>query len=172
MTIPSRTQRDEAELRVQLRHDIVDALPTKSPAYRNLLDDRIEVVPVPSRVKLSIETIRSRTQRDEADRRVQLRHNLVDALSTKSPADQTLLDDQIEDVLVLSQEQLAVGRSQVEHNWTKPPADRALSNGQLAVVPVPNREKLAVESIQSQTHRDEAEHRVELRHGLINALST
>ena len=131
-----RTQRDETEHRAQLRHDLVDASSTKSPADRTLLNHRLEVVPVLSREQLSVESIRNRTQRDEEEHRAQPHHNLIDAVSTKSPA------------------------------------DRTLSHGHLAVVPVPSREKLAVESTLCRTQRDEAEHRLQLRHDLVDALST
>ena len=108
----------------------------KSPADRNLLSDQLEVVPVLSREQLSVEPIPSQTQRDEDEYRAQLRHDLVDAVSTNSPADRTLLNDQLE------------------------------------VVPVPSRELLAVESIPSGTQRGEAERRAQLRHDLVDAVST
>ena len=44
---PSRTQRDEEEHRAQPHHDLVDALPTKSPADLALLNDQLEVVSDP-----------------------------------------------------------------------------------------------------------------------------
>ena len=121
---------------IDSRVDHVDALPTKSPADRALLSDQLEVIPVPSREQLSVESTLSRSQRDEAEHRVQLRHGLVDPVSTKLPA------------------------------------DRVLSNGQLSVVPVPSREQIAVKSIPSRTQRDEEESRAQLRHDLVDALST
>ena len=62
-----------------------------------------------NRVQLSVESIQSRTQRDEEEHRAQLRYDLVDALSTKLPADRALLSDQLTVVSVPSREQLAVG---------------------------------------------------------------
>ena len=77
-SIPSRIQQGEAEHRSQLHHDLVDAFLTKSPADQALLNDQLEVVPVPSREQLAVESIPSRTQRGEAEHRVQLRHDLVE----------------------------------------------------------------------------------------------
>ena len=140
---------------------------TKSPADRTLSHGHLAVVPVPSREKLAVESTLCRTQRDEAEHRLQLRHDLVDALSTKSPADRTPLNDRLEVVPVLSRKQLAVEsiptrtqwdeeehRAQPHHDLidavsTKSPADRTLFHGHLAAVPVPSREQLAVESITS-----------------------
>ena len=85
--IPSRTQRGEEENRAQLRHDLADASSTKSPADRALLSGKLAVVPIPGREQLSVGSIPSRTQRDEEKHRVQPRHDLVGALSTKLPAD-------------------------------------------------------------------------------------
>ena len=108
-SISSRTQGDEEEHRAQLHHDLVDALSTKLPADRALLNCQLAVVPVPSREQLAVESFPSRTQRDEAEHRFQRSHDLVDALSTKSPADQALLNNQLEVVRVWSREQLSVG---------------------------------------------------------------
>ena len=90
----------------------------KPPTDRALLNDQLEVVPVPSLEQLAVKSMPSRTQRDEAENRVQLRHNPADALSTKPPAGRILLSDQLEIALVMSREQ-PLGRSQVEHNETK-----------------------------------------------------
>ena len=118
-SIPSRTQRDEAEHHVQLRHNFVDALSMKSPADRTLLNDQLEVIPVLSCEQLAVELIPSRTQRDEEEHRARLHHDLVDASSTKSPADRALVDDQLEVVPVPSRENAQLSRSQVEHNKTQ-----------------------------------------------------
>ena len=90
LTNSQATQRDEKGHCAGLRHDLADALSMKSPADRALLNDQLEVVSIPSREQLAVESIPSRKQRDEAEHRVQLRHDLVDASSTKSPADRTL----------------------------------------------------------------------------------
>ena len=139
---------------------------TKSPADRTLFHGQLAVVPVPSREQLAVESTPSRTQRGEEEHRSQLRRDLVDALSTKSPADRTLLSDLLEVAPVPSREKPAVEsissrnqRGEEEHRpelfqdlagalLKKSPADRTLDRGQLAVVPVPSREQLAVESIQ------------------------
>ena len=124
---PSRTHRDGEKYRAQLHHNVVDALSAKSPADRALWNDQLEAVPVPSREQLAVESTLCRTQRNEAEHRVQLRHDLVDALSTKSPADRTLLNDRLE------------------------------------IVPVPSREQVSVESIRTRTQRDEEERRAQWR---------
>ena len=107
-SIPSRTQWGEEDCRVQVRHGLADSFLAKSPADRALLNDQLEVVPVPSREKLAVASIPSRTQRDEEEHLVELRHGLVDAVSTKSPADRALFNGQLEVVRVPSREQLAV----------------------------------------------------------------
>ena len=107
-SIPSRTQRDEGEHRVQPRNDLVDPVPTKLPDDRTLFSDQLEVVPIPSRDQLAVESIPSRTQRGEDENRAQPRHDLVEALSTKPPADRALFHGQLAGVPVPSREQLAV----------------------------------------------------------------
>ena len=54
------------------------------------MSEQLEGVPVLCREQLSVESIPNRTQRDEEGHRTQPRHDLIDAVSTKLPADQTL----------------------------------------------------------------------------------
>ena len=108
-SIPSRTQRDEGERRLQPRQDLVDPVSTKFSADRTLFYDPLEVVLVLSRTQLAVESITSRTQRDEEENLAQPRHDLIDALSTKPPADRTLFHGQLAVGPVPSCEQLSVG---------------------------------------------------------------
>ena len=81
---------------------------TKSPVDRALLKRQFAAVPVPSRDQFAVETLSNRTQRDGAEHRVKLRQDLVDDMSTKSPADRVLWSDQYAAVPVPSRDQLAV----------------------------------------------------------------
>ena len=116
--IPNRTQRDGAEHRVQLRQDLVDAMSTKSPAIRALLNGQLVSVPVPSRDQHAVESLPNRTQRDGAWNRALLHQDLVDAVSTKSPANRALLKGQLVAVPVPRSVQLALSRNKIEHNET------------------------------------------------------
>ena len=64
-SLPNRTQQDVAKNQSQLRHDLADAVSTKSSADRALLNGQLAAVPVPSREQLAVEPLRNRTQRDE-----------------------------------------------------------------------------------------------------------
>ena len=107
-----------------LHHDLIEAVPTKSPADRTLFHGQLVVVPVPSLEKLEIVSIPSRTQRDEAERRAPVCQGLVGAVSTKSPADRTYFRGQLTVVPVLSRDKLAVGsipsRTQRDEEKTVP----------------------------------------------------
>ena len=81
---------------------------TKSPANRALLKRQLAAVLVPSREQFAVESIPNRTQRGGAEHRVQLRHDLADALSTKSPANRALLKRQLAAIPVPSRDQFAV----------------------------------------------------------------
>ena len=72
------------------------------------MERQLEVVPFLSREQLAVESIPSRTQRDEEVYLAQLRHDHVNALSTKSPADRALLNILLAAFPVPSRKQLAV----------------------------------------------------------------
>ena len=115
-SISSRTQRDEEERRALLRHGLIDAVSTKSPADRSLFFGQLAAVLVPSREQLAVGSIPSRTERDEKERRA--RFVMAPSTSTKSPANRTPFHNQLE-VVSRAAKTVPLRRSQVEQNGKK-----------------------------------------------------